>query len=51
MDIQKDKWYIVSHQDVEKGPYDTYKQAKDNCTDECYSPMYGEEVIDTFVIE
>ena len=47
-DIIADKWYVVSSQGPEKGPYDTYQEAKAQCGDVCYEPMYGAQVIDTF---
>ena len=41
-------WYIVSSQGVEDGPFDTRKDAKDECSDVAYTPMIGEEVIEMF---
>jgi hypothetical protein len=49
MPIELNKWYVVSSQGVEKGPYGTYKEAKDNRDNAPHCvPMYGEQVLDTF---
>ena len=46
--IKPTKWYVVSGQGVECGPYNTYPEARAMAKDTTYIPMIGEEVIDTF---
>jgi hypothetical protein len=48
VEIDPTKWYVISSQGIEKGPYDTYKEAKVNCDNCCYEPMFGEQILDTF---
>lgn len=42
------KWYVVSGQGVEVGPYNTYPEARAMARGTAYTPMIGAEVIDTF---
>ena len=52
-EIDADKWYVVSNQGVEFGPYDNYQKAAakanpDSCGFYGAQAMLGEQVIDTF---
>ena len=49
--IETTKWYVVSGQGVELGPYNTYPEARAMARGTAYTPMIGAEVIDTFELE
>ena len=42
------KWYVVSGQGVEVGPYNTYPEARAMAKGTSYTAMIGAEVIETF---
>ena len=48
---QPTKWYVVSGQGIELGPFNTYPEARAMASGTAYTPMIGAEVIDTFELD